>query len=131
MASHIPEMSQRLPLTLKDSLQSPREVSVTDPNRRSINWKESSVTDPNGGGRGVGGLWGGWLYLLQEIDSLCNSANEKPSPHQILASLNGLLFKTTPPNFLPLLQKITFLSFVGLCLWFCHSLHTPNCNFFY
>lgn len=40
----------------------------------------------------------------------------------------GLSFKTTPSNFLFLLQKITLLSFVGLAYGFCHSLFVPQCN---
>ena len=47
---------------------------------------------------------------------------------ELLLFSKGLWFRTSP-NFLFLLHKIAFLSFVWrTCLWFCHSLHVLNCS---
>ena len=53
-----------------------------------------------------------------EIDYPSNSANEKPLPPWTLTFLWWISLKTTPPNFLLFLYKITFLSLVcWICLW--------------
>lgn len=57
------------------------------------------------------------------------SQGEAKITHELLFFSNGLKFKTTPSSPSFFLYKITFLSFdCWVCLWFCYSLHVPNCN---
>lgn len=52
----------------------------------------------------------GWaVQLLQEIDHPCNSASETSC---FLS--NGLLFETTPPNFVLLLHNVPLLCVLDL-----------------
>lgn len=104
-----------------DKLQIPMEVSVTDPNRRSINWKESSLTGPSRERRVS-------CISYKKLTATATQPIRNCHHTELLLLFNGLLFKTTHPHFLLLLQKITFLFFVGLCLQFCHNLPVPNCS---
>lgn len=63
-------------------------------------------------------------HLLQETDYPCNSDNEKETVVTLNSCFfsNGLLFKTTPPNFPFLLHKITFLS----CCWVFFALYSED-----
>ena len=83
------------------------------PNRRLLQRKADSITSPN--------RKRCTLHLLQEINHPSNSANwETNITLNFLLLSNGLLFKTTPPNFLLLLHKIMFLSSVCWTFgWFC------------
>lgn len=116
-------------MSLKWTLETGREsweggavrLSVSDRPKRIIHKKESSIT-----GHGERCT----LHLLQEIQYPCNAVKEKPHHPKLLLFSNGFSFKTIPPNFLPLLSKITFLSFVcWTCLSFSHSLHNLKCHF--
>lgn len=58
-----------------------------------------------------------------------NTASEKPPLPKLSLFSNGLLTGSSLSQF-PLLS-IKYCSFPlasGLALWFCHSLHVPNCN---
>lgn len=60
------------------------------------------------------------------------AAHPVSNPHGHVLSSTGLLFKTTPPNFLLLSQKITFVSFICWAgLWFCHTCMSQNTIFCY
>lgn len=116
-------------MSLKWTLETGREsweggavpLSISDRPNRIIHKKESSIT-----GHGERCT----LHLLQEIQYLGNSVKEKPHHPELLLFSNGFSFKTTLPNFLPVLYKITFLSFVcWMCLRFSHSLHILKCHF--
>ena len=99
------------------------ERPLSDPTEGPLR-RESPVTGPVGRRS---------RNLLQDISHPCHSAKEKlrnrPHPELLLFS-RGLPSTATPPNFLLLSQKITFLSFVCWAgLWFCPDLHVPKYNF--
>lgn len=100
-----------------------KELSVTDPREDppKNHRKESSITAPTGQDEY------GPCYKKPTIPATQPVRNGHHP--RLLTSLQQTSAQNTPPNFLLLLRKIMFLSFLcWSCLWFCCGLLVPDCN---